>query len=501
MKFIASRDEMQNIDAFSIQQIGIPGIVLMEKAALAMEEEIIRRFPEPVSVVVVTERGNNGGDGLALGRLLMARGYTVSFYEIGGVPRASESYAIQKNILANLGVKFLEQLPEEPVDLWIDAVFGVGLKREVQGIQKQILEQMNQRDGYKIAVDVPSGVDGSNGQILGYGFRADLTITFGLNKIGLVLYPGAFFAGEVVVKDIGFPKEAVDHVGPSTVTYTEEDLQGLPKRSAWSNKGTYGRVLLIAGSRNMSGAAFLSGCGAYKSGSGLVRIFTCEENRVILQSQLPGAIMTTYVSEEEAMEKLTEAIKWATVIGIGPGIGQSTVSKKMLKKVLAESDRPLVIDADGINCLASMRAEQDEEIEALYDNYRGKMILTPHLKEMERLTGKSVDQIKEHLLETAKTAADANHIYVLKDARTIVSDGASPTYINMSGNHGMAVGGSGDVLTGMICGFLAGGLDPLSAARLGVYCHGLSGDAAAKEKGYYGLMAGDLVDYLYQIIH
>lgn len=290
-------------------------------------------------------------------------------------------------------------------------------------------------------------------------------------------------------------------MGPSTVTYTEEDLQGLPKRSAWSNKGTYGRVLLIAGSRNMSGAAFLSGCGAYKSGSGLVRIFTCEENRVILQSQLPGAIMTTYVSEEEAMEKLTEAIKWATVIGIGPGIGQSTVSKKMLKKVLAESDRPLVIDADGINCLASMRAEQDEEIETLYDNYRGKMILTPHLKEMERLTGKSVDQIKEHLLETAKTAADANHIYVLKDARTIVSDGASPTYINMSGNHGMAVGGSGDVLTGMICGFLAGGLDPLSAARLGVYCHGLSGDAAAKEKGYYGLMAGDLVDYLYQIIH
>lgn len=501
MEFIASGDEMRNIDAFSIQQIGIPGIVLMEKAALAMEEEIIKRFPKPVSVAVVTERGNNGGDGLALGRLLMARGYAVSFYEIGGVPRASESYEIQKNILERLGVKFCNRLPEKAVDIWIDAVFGVGLKREVRGIQKQILEEMNRREGYRIAVDVPSGVDSSTGRILGYGFRADLTITFGLNKIGLVLYPGASFAGEVVVKDIGFPEEAVTYVKPSAVTYTEEDLRGLPKRSVCSNKGTYGRVLLIAGSKNMSGAAFLSGSGAYRSGSGLVRMFTCEENRVILQSQLPEAIMTTYSSEEEAMDKLTEAIRWATVIGIGPGIGQSHLSKKIVKKVLTESDHPLVIDADGLNCLASMRKESGAEIDFLYENYKGKMILTPHLKEMSRLTGRSVEQIKENLLETAGKAADSSHIYVLKDVRTIVSDGASPTYINMSGNHGMAVGGSGDVLTGIICGFLAGGKDALSAARLGVYCHGLAGDAAAKEKGYYGLMAGDLTNHLSQIIH
>ena len=501
MEFITSRDEMQNIDSFSIQQIGIPGIVLMEKAAMAMEEEIVRRFPNPVSVVVVTERGNNGGDGLALGRLLMARGYAVSFYEIGGVPRVTESYAIQRNILENLGVKFLDRLPKAPADLWIDAVFGVGLKREVQGIQKQVLEEMNQREGYKIAVDVPSGVDGSTGRILGCGFQADLTITFGLNKVGLVLYPGASFAGEVVVKDIGFPGEAVEHVSPAILTYTKEDLKKLPERNAWSNKGSYGRVLLIAGSKNMSGAAFLSGSGAYKSGSGLVRIFTCEENRVILQSQLPEAIMTTYSSETEAMKQLTEAIRWATVIGIGPGIGQSQLAKEMLKKVLAESDRPLVVDADGINCLASLRGEKDPEIEQLYENYKGKMILTPHLKEMSRLNGKTVDQIKDNLLETARETADSSHIYVLKDARTIVSDGTLPTYINMSGNHGMSVGGSGDVLTGIICGFLAGGLEPLSAARLGVYCHGLSGDAAAEEKGYYGLMAGDLINHLYQIIH
>lgn len=500
MEFIASRDEMQNIDAYSIKEIGIPGIVLMEKAAMAMEEEIVKRFPDPVTVAVVTERGNNGGDGLALGRLLLARGYEVAFYEIGGVPQASESYVIQKNILDNLRVAFCEQLPET-ADIWIDAVFGVGLKREVKGVQKQILEQMNQKNGYKIAVDVPSGVDGSTGQILGCGFHADLTITFGLNKIGMVLYPGASLAGEIVVKDIGFPKAAVSHVSPETVTYVREDLCELPKRNPWSNKGTYGKVLLIAGSKNMSGAAYLSGKAAYKCGTGLVRIFTCESNRIILQSQLPEAIMTAYSTDKEAMEKLSEAIRWASVIGIGPGLGQSGLSKQMIKRVLTEAECPLVIDADGINSLAAMMNEKDEEVVKLYEMYPGKIILTPHLKEMSRLTGQSVDAIKENLLQTAKNAADPEHIYVLKDARTIVSDGRVPTYINMSGNHGMAVGGSGDVLTGMICGFLAGGLDSLTAARLGVYCHGLAGDAAAKEKGYYGLMAGDLIEYLYQIIH
>ena len=196
---------MQRIDAYSIETVGIPGIVLMERAALAMEEEIVCRFPSPVSVTVIAERGNNGGDGLALGRLLLARGYTVSFYEIGGVRHASESYQTQRKILENLGVHFLEKLPDKDSDIWVDAVFGVGLKRDVAGIQWEVLEEVNTRSGFKIAVDVPSGVDASSGKILGCAFQADLTIAFGLSKIGLVLYPGASLAGEVVVKEIGFP--------------------------------------------------------------------------------------------------------------------------------------------------------------------------------------------------------------------------------------------------------------------------------------------------------
>lgn len=500
MQYIGSGDEMQRIDAYSIEIIGIPGIVLMEKAALAMEEEIVRRFPSPVSVTIIAEKGNNGGDGLALGRLLLARGYAVSFYEIGGVRHASESYQTQKKILENLGVHFLDTLPEKDSTLWVDAVFGVGLKREVAGVQREVLEEVNRRSGFKIAVDIPSGVNASSGKILGYGFQADLTITFGLSKIGLMLYPGASLAGEVVVKDIGFPEEAVEAVLPKTIIYTREDLCRLPKRSPWTNKGSYGKVLLIVGAKNMAGAACLSALAAYRTGSGLVRIFTCEENREIVQSQVPEAIMTTYASKEEALAKLPEALTWASVVGIGPGLGQNAFTGTLFSTVLAKGHCPLVIDADGINTLAALKKDETQAIAELYDSYGAPMILTPHLKEMERLTGKKVDDIRNTLMETAKEAADDRHIFVLKDARTVVSDGSFPTYINMSGNHGMATGGSGDVLTGIICGLLAGGLPALEAARLGVYCHGLAGDGAAKEKGCYGLLAGDLVRHLNDVV-
>lgn len=496
MEYIGTGDEMQRIDAYSIEKIGIPGIVLMERAALAMEEEIVRRFPTPVSVTILTEKGNNGGDGLALGRLLLARGYQVHFYEIGGVRHASESYQIQRNILEKMGISFLDALPKENSDIWVDAIFGVGLKREVTGIQQKVIEEVNQRKGYKIAVDIPSGIDASSGHILGCSFHADLTITFGLLKKGLVLYPGACDAGEVIVKDIGFPEQAVNAIQPKIIRYTRKDLCRLPQRKPWSNKGTYGKVLLIVGAKNMAGAAYLSATAAYRTGSGLVRIFTCEENRTILQARIPEAIMTTYQTEEEAFEKLPEALQWASVIGIGPGLGQKAWVEQLLMAVLEKGRCPLVIDADGINALSALKKKTPEKINALYQEYKAPIILTPHLKEMERLVGKTVEEIQNALMETAKDAADTDHIFVLKDARTIVSDGSSPTYINMSGNHGMATGGSGDVLTGIICGLLAGGLPALEAARLGVYCHGLAGEEAAKTKGYYGLIAGDLLTSL-----
>ena len=272
MRYVASREEMQNIDAYSINNVGIPGIVLMEKAALALEEVFLERIPTDSRVLIVTEKGNNGGDGLALGRLLLEEGYTVDFYEIGVIPHDSDSHQIQKHILEQMEADFLMKFPDEEYDVIVDAIFGVGLKREVAGRHREVIERLNQMEALKVAVDVPSGVDASAGQILGIAFEADITVTFGLPKVGLLLYPGADVSGEVIVKEIGFPNKAVEEIAPQMVSFTTDDLELLPERKAWTNKGSYGKVLLIAGSKNMAGAALLSGTAAYKSGSGLRHI-------------------------------------------------------------------------------------------------------------------------------------------------------------------------------------------------------------------------------------
>ena len=502
MEFLASRDEMQKIDAYSIEKIGIPGIVLMERAALAMEEEILSRYGNDKKILIVTEKGNNGGDGLALGRMLLSHGAKVTFFEIGAIHHTTDSYQIQRTILENLGVEIAGQMPEEDYDIIIDAIFGVGLKRAVVGVQAEVVRMMNEKTAIKIALDVPTGIDATSGKLLGETFQADLTITVGLSKIGLVLAPGAKYAGKVVVKDIGFPEKAVKEIAPHVYCDTEEDLLRLPKRDPWSNKGTYGRVLAICGSKNMAGAAYLSGSAAYHTGVGLVRFFTPEENRVILQTKLPEAIMTTYEKTEHMTDEtgraLEQALSWATVIVIGPGLGMSQHTSDMVKMVLTEGRRPLVIDADGLNTLSAM----GEEGEKLLYAYPEDIILTPHLKEMSRLTGKSISDLKDDLIGSCQNAVKnmqieksrehAARVIVEKDARTVVSDGEY-TYINRSGNHGMSVGGSGDVLSGIIAGLIAQGADAMTAAELGTYIHGLAGDIAAEKKGARSMMAVDII--------
>ena len=521
MEYIANREEMQKIDAYNIEVLGIPGIVLMERASLTVADEISSRFPPGSRIQVLVERGNNGGDGLAAGRILLARGYRVSFYEIGAVPSMTDSYRIQRDILDKLKAEFLDGMPEEDPDVWIDALFGVGLSREVKGPHRQVIEEVNRRSGYVVSVDLPSGVDAGNGKIRGVAVRADLTVTFGLSKAGLLLYPGADYAGQVLIKEMGFMPESIRAIGPGMVSFTRQDLSLLPVRKAWSNKGNYGKILLIAGSTNMAGAALLSGKGAYRSGGGLVRILTAASNRQILQTGLPDAILSTYHDEgfpdsgreEKGMasldQELENAISWATVIGIGPGLGQSEAAFYCLKKVLSCAKVPLVIDADGINLLAR-GLHEDSEVRELYQHYPWGIILTPHPGEMARLTGRSIREIIDNPLDTVMSLSDEDHVIVLKDARTLVAGAGEEVYINRSGNEGMAVGGSGDVLTGIICGLLAQyGTDPdrqdrrhdlVTAARLGVYCHGLAGDLAASTGGRRGLMASDLPDAAAQIM-
>ena len=496
MEYAATREEMQRIDQYTIEEIGIPGMVLMEKAAMATCEEIIARFTKDKTVLVVTERGNNGGDGIVVARILSSLGYKVDIYEIGGVRRASEQYAAQKEIAIHLELSFLEQLPENDYDIIIDSIFGVGLSREISGIQREVIEKLNEKSGIKIAIDVPSGIDASTGKVMGAAFLADYTVTFGLNKVGLILYPGAEYAGEVLVKDIGFPKKAVETIAPKTVFYTKEDRDKLPKRKADSNKGTYGRVLIVAGSKNMSGAAYFNAKAAYRSGCGLVQIFTHESNRVILQTKLPEAILTTYEEEADAREKLEEAIKRADVIVFGSGMGNTYLTRNLLLLVQSFANVPIVLDADGINCI-HMEGKASIEL----SKFLAPCIITPHMKEMARLMKMDISVIKRDIIQTAKLCAKDNHITcVLKDVRTVVMDEQSQTYINITGNHGMAKGGSGDVLAGIIGGLLAGGLEPVEAARMGVFCHGMAGDLAEEEKGAYSMLASDIIEQLPSVL-
>lgn len=494
---IATRQEMQAIDAYSIHEIGIPGMVLMEKASMALYEEVVKHLHRHSRSLIVVEKGNNGGDGLALGRLLTEAGYDVTIYEIGGIKKASESYLAQRRILEKMGISLEKNMPEGAYDVIIDGIFGVGLTRAVTGIQKEVIEYLNKQEAYRIAIGVPSGVDASAGKVLGTAFMADLTVTFGLSKIGLLLYPGAFYAGEVVVKDIGFPKMAVREIHPGAFSYEPGDEEKLPKRNPDSNKGTYGKVLVVAGSKNMSGAAYLCGNAAYRMGSGLVQIFTEESNRQILQTQLPEAILTTYQNTEEGKDKLKNALSWASVVVFGPGRGRGSETREFLKIIKENAASPIIFDADGLNEIGAM----EEEGERYLEEFSVPIILTPHMLEMSRLSGDSLEELKKDRISLAQRyAKEKGVVLVLKDSRTIVTEGKEALYLNQTGNNGMSTGGSGDVLAGMIAGTLATGMEPMEGAAMGVFLHGRCGDEAAKLYGERSLLAGDIIGFLGKVL-
>ena len=292
--------------------------------------------------------------------------------------------------------------------------------------------------------------------------------------------------------EIGITEESFLGKEPQTIAFTEEDLTGLPKRQAESNKGTYGKVLVIAGNEQMAGAAYFSAKAAYLCGCGLVKVVTHENNKTMLHTKLPEALIQTYEGKKAEKESLIEAVNWADVIVVGPGLGQSSLSENILKTVLKTASVPMVLDADALNLLAKERE--------LLKLPHTDLIVTPHLGEMARLADMPVDYIKKNLILTAEEfAREYNVICVLKDARTIISIPYGKTYVNLSGNHGMATGGSGDVLTGMIAGLLAGGVSPETAAALGVYLHGKAGDTAAGKTGHYSLMASDILDGISEV--
>lgn len=494
MKYILNSHEMKQCDENTMQRRGMLSAVLMERAALATVQEIVNRYPEPeTKVLVVCGAGNNGGDGVAVARLLYLKGYDVTIYFAGNREKATVETNRQLFIAGQYGVKICDAYPESAADVIVDALFGIGLNREVTGKYAEILQKMTEQSGYKVAVDIASGISADTGAVMGTAFAADLTVTFGFAKAGQILYPGAEYTGELKVADIGIDEQSLYEIKPELKMMEASDLKLLPKRVNRSNKGSYGKLLILAGSRQMAGAAVFAAKAAYRMGCGLVRVATVEENRLILQEQVPEAVLAVYNDGTDVVEFVETQLHWADAVVAGPGIGQSELSERMLYELLKRVQVPCLCDADALNLLAK---HPD-----WWDMIQAPMVITPHLGEMARLTGQPITEIRDFLVPKGQAFAKQHQItVVLKDARTVtaLSDGSG--YINVSGNHGMATAGAGDVLSGVIGALLAQKLETDPAAALGVYIHGLAGDAAAEHVGHCAMMASDIVEGLIDVL-
>lgn len=495
MKYLVTAEEMRMYDANTIEKIGIPAIVLMERAALAALEAVQRycvscHKEQSRSALILAGTGNNGGDGLALARLMSERGFEVEVWCVGDGKKASGQWTQQRKILEHYPVEFVTEPVRTEYTVMIDALFGVGITREITGLYKDAVERFSKLRGYRIALDMPSGVDSDTGKLWGAAINADETITFGFCKRGLILYPGCEYAGKVTVADIGISERSFCGNIPELFAWDEEPETLLPVRRRDGNKGTFGKVLFLAGGLNMAGAAVLSAKAAYRAGAGMVKVITPPENRVILQTAVPEALLG-------AAEELEDDLEWADVLAVGPGIGKSEHALQLLKAVVDQSDKPLLIDADGLNLLA-LRPDLAESIRK--QGIRGRrIVLTPHVGELSRLTGKPVGILKENLANYGRELAKELHtVVVAKDARTFICATDGALCVNLSGNSGMATAGSGDVLAGVIAGLMAQGMEPFRAASVGTYIHGIAGDAAAAQAGEHACTALDIVDGLKQ---
>lgn len=492
MRYLVDSEQMKRCDKNTMEQFKMPSLVLMERAALAAVKELEDGSFDLHRVLVVCGSGNNGGDGFAIARLLHLAGRTVDVFFAGKPGSLTEEAQIQKNICENYGVNVGSNFKAAEYTSIVDALFGVGLSRNVEGRYARLIEEINASGEKVLSVDIPSGISADTGCVMGTAVRAYRTVAFAFEKLGQVFYPGREYCGQLVLADIGITQEAFMGELPLSFTWEAKDLPGLlPKRDPKANKGTYGKAFLAAGSRDMAGAAYLAAKAAYKTGTGLVRIYGEECNRNILQTLLPEALYTSY-SEEEALLRLQETAGWPTAVGIGPGLSVSPEKLELLRAILNLFKLPTVLDADALNLLSR---NMD-----LLAGHTQPLILTPHVGEMMRLTGLGKEEIKADLPGICRDFAKHwDVICVLKDAVTVVSDGRR-VYINTSGNDGMATGGSGDVLCGIILGLLAQGVLPFEAASAGVYLHGLAGDAARKKYGPQGMLAGNILDSLPEVL-
>lgn len=503
MKYLVTGKEMKLLDQNTSSLFHVPELVLMEQAAMSFVWrlcDILKDIKEKNDAkgIVFCGLGNNGADGLAIARLLNEKGIHTEVFKINHILQkqgaTSQSYQVQERIYDAYHYpeqKDISYILKEKYDFVIDAVFGIGLSRNLDEEYAHIIETINQVKGKKFAVDMPSGVNADNGQVMGTAVKCDWTITFSFEKLGQYLWPGCEYAGQVYVENIGITEVSWFDKKPTMAYLEEKDLMLLPKRPNHSNKGTFGKLLIVAGSFNMAGAAIFSAKAAYRTGVGIVKVLTQEENRYLLQKSVPEAILSTY-GDAFDKEQIIADISWADAIVIGPGLGRSVMSKELVQLIRHTASVPVVWDADGLNILS----EDTQSLMLPHTEY----IMTPHLGEFSRLTKNSIQWIQDHFIESA---VDFSRTYdvicVLKDFHTVTANPFGLSFLNLTGNNGMATAGSGDVLSGIIGALLAQGLKGMKAASYGVFLHGLAGDIAREKMGTNSIMASDIIDALKEV--
>ena len=509
---VVTAELMQQLDRKAIEEAGIPGIVLMENAGRGIAGEMLRNYPDILTekVAIIAGRGNNGGDGFVIARYLLNRGITVKLFLLASREQVKGDAKVNLDILMRMNPSLTEI---STLDAWtdhrrelegcrliVDAIFGTGLNSEVTGLIREVISDLNLLNVPMVAIDLPSGLQANTGAVLGICVKADLTVTCALPKWGLLMYPGAQYAGRLRIVDIGIPSSFLEG---ETITDGIVSFDGLSRsmkvRDPNSHKGDCGHVLVIGGSTGKTGAAALACHSAARAGAGLVTLGIPASLHGVMEEKLTE-VMTEPLDEGEpgflgrnSLQKIGKLMKGKTVVALGPGISTREDTVKLVHAVLEEASLPVVVDADAINALSFDLG--------VLKRVTLPPVLTPHPGEMARLVGVTSTEVQNNRISIAKEFAQRYGCYlVLKGARSLIADPDGRVLINLSGNAGMASGGMGDVLTGLIAGFIAQGYDAALATQLGVFLHGLAGDVLAAETGPAGFIASDLISEMPRLL-
>ncbi|NLJ41462.1 MAG: NAD(P)H-hydrate dehydratase [Clostridiales bacterium] len=507
--YVVTPEEIRAIDHRAINKFMIPSIVLMENASIRTLDVIEMEYPylgRGSKILILAGAGNNGGDGLALSRHFLLKGFSVITALCAPEERFAGDAKINLDIYRKLGGTLISLIDENHLEyldecigeaeLIVDGIFGTGLSRDIEGVILKAIDMINTSSKPVVAVDIPTGINGEDGKVMGAGIRANHTVTFGYPKRGQLLYPGRNYTGKLHTVLISLPEDSAKALGVKTFVLDDDEIgHRLKERPKEGHKGTFGKVGVIAGSLGMAGAARLTSIAALRGGAGLVTLGCPDRLWPIFQTGIAEVMVSpledggTGHLTKDAIPALNDFIEGKDVLAIGPGLGSKSDGFTILEYILGKISIPIVMDADALNHIS-------KDINLL-SNYKGSIVITPHPGEMARLTGKNVEKILQSPIESAtEFARKTGTVVLLKGGTSVIAHPDGEVYLNTSGNSGMGTAGSGDVLTGLIAALVAQGYSVFEAAVYGCYIHGRAGDYAKRELGEIGMVAGDILDKL-----